>query len=134
MRYCKNCGLLTTDPRASHCPKCGAPLPAPISRSAADREDAPHYAPAAEPEEQGPMSLGGYLASLLVYMIPVVGFVVMLIWSLGGTRSEARARLSQAYLIRKLLTGVLVLLIVAVAVVVFVNIAPPLGYYGYYGW
>lgn len=65
------------------------------------------------PEE---LSTAGYLGTLLLFLIPVVGLVLMLVWSFGGDVKPERKKLARAYLIRTLI-------LLAIAVVVIIAIA-----------
>ena len=47
--------------------------------------------------------MGGYLVTLLVFAVPVVGLVMMLVWGFGSAGSRARRELARAYLIRTLI-------------------------------
>ena len=106
--FCKNCGLLTA-PHDERCPKCGAPLP---------HIDA--------------MSQGATTAAMLLFAIPIAGFVLAVVWSFGGTQDPARRRLARAYLIRALVVAGLVILFVAVAAMVFTAVLhSQLAYYYY---
>lgn len=113
MRYCKNCGLLLPFD-AAQCPECGAPVPPPAQPAAAP--DGPRYeaAPAAPAKPSRaeeafcPLSLPATIGYLLLFAIPVVGFILTLVWSLGGTRRPALRQLAQAYLGRTLILSVLI--------------------------
>ena len=52
------------------------------------------------------------LGALLLFAVPVVGFLFSLAWSFGFTKNPARRRLAQAYLIRTLVLAVIVTLLV----------------------
>lgn len=118
MRYCKNCGLLAPFD-ADHCPQCGAPLPPAPAAPPADPagQQAPgkarYHAPAPQEEEEIPaLSPWATLGALLLFAVPVAGFLFCLAWSFGFTKNPARRRLAQAYLIRTLVLAVLVTLLV----------------------
>jgi len=57
------------------------------------------------------LGVGGYLGALLVFALPVVGFIVCLIWACGGTGNLALRRLSRAQLILALISTVLSVLV-----------------------
>lgn len=77
MRYCKNCGLLAPFD-ADRCPQCGTPLPpepqaAPAPRTEARYTEEIHT----QPEEPVPaLSEWATLGTLLLFAIPVVGFIL----------------------------------------------------------
>ena len=107
MRYCKNCGLLAPFD-ADRCPQCGTPLPpepqaAPAPRTEARYTEEVHT----RPEEPVPaLSEWATLGTLLLFAIPVVGFILSLAWSFGFGTKPARKRLAQAWLIRTLIVAV----------------------------
>lgn len=127
MHFCPNCGLMAPD-HITQCAQCGTALPPPAApaqpqptpNSAAPNAAAPgpHYAPAA-PESSGTLNTWGYLLTLVIYMIPVVGLITALVWAVSSTGNAARRDLSRAYLLRFVLRFILGLLglIVLVAVV-----------------
>ena len=112
--FCKNCGLLTA-PHDERCPKCGAPLPR-IPMGEALLESMRQ-----SPEEDriDAMSQGATTAAMLLFAIPIAGFVLAVVWSFGSTQDPARKRLARAYLIRALVVAGLVVVFVAVAAMVF---------------
>lgn len=108
MVFCPQCGLLLP-PGYTSCPRCGTPAPtAPRPRDprrpTAPR--APHYAAHSAPRDG--LSTAGYFAALCLFCLPVVGLVVMLIWSCAS-RVPARRRLARACLLWQVLVSALVL-------------------------
>ena len=95
MYFCKNCGRLA-HPGEDRCPKCGAAhiQPAPAA-TAPTGPAAPQYHPAEDAPEQD------------VPAIPLVGFIMMLVWSFSGGPDSARKRLARAYLVRTLIIAVI---------------------------
>ena len=134
--FCKNCGLLVAS-HADQCPKCGAPLPhIPMTMRQAPEgtieTNEPLYEQ--EPEEDiiNAMSQGDTTLTMLLFAIPIVGFVLAVVWSFGGTQDPARKRLARAYLIRTLVVAGLVILFVVVAALVFTAaLHSQLAYYYY---
>ena len=131
MRYCKNCGLLAPYDR-QQCPQCGAELP-PVELPEepdvwADRETRYAQAPCPVPA----LSEGATLVALLLFSIPVAGFILSLAWSLGFTRNPARRRLAQAWLIRTLIVAVVVALVCLwLALTSVLTLSPPHYYYAF---
>lgn len=131
MRYCKNCGLLAPFD-ADRCPQCGTPLPpepqaAPAPRTEARYTEEVHT----RPEEPVPaLSEWATLGTLLLFAIPVVGFILSLVWSFGFGTKPARKRLAQAWLIRTLIVAVVALLclVLALTSVARLTVTP---YYAY---
>ena len=52
------------------------------------------------------MSQSATAAALILFAIPLVGLVLSVVWSFGGTRNPARRRLARAYLIRTAVVAV----------------------------
>ncbi|WP_455501632.1 zinc-ribbon domain-containing protein [Gemmiger sp.] len=131
LRFCKNCGLLV--PHDAHtCPQCGAPVPPPAAPApgrtaplydAPDRED--------EPAIEA-MSQTATTITMILFAIPIVGLVLSLVWSLGGTHDPARKRLARAYLIRTLVVAAAAVLFVLVAALVFSAVLHSQLAYSYY--
>ncbi|MEE0801072.1 MAG: hypothetical protein U0L91_07315 [Gemmiger sp.] len=106
MRFCRECGLLAPLGSDQVCPRCGAPLPPPVRLRS--RRPEPRYL---EPEDPPPMTTGQYFLTLVVCGIPVVGLIVLCVWAAGHTILPERCRLARAYLIRRLLTDIVLLLL-----------------------
>lgn len=127
MRYCKNCGLLAPV-GADRCPQCGAPLPdAPATPAPA--ADQPHYTN--DLPEVPALSEWATLAALLLFSIPVVGFILSVAWSFGFSKNPARKRLAQAWLIRTLVVAVAAALLCLWVAAQVVMIYPTIPYYAY---
>lgn len=140
--FCKNCGLLTA-PHDERCPKCGAPLPhIPMGEALLEsmrqspegtvQTGEPLYEQDPEEDRIDAMSQSATTAAMLLFAIPIAGFVLAAVWSFGGTQDPARRRLARAYLIRALVVAGLVILFVAVAAMVFTAaLHSQLAYYYY---
>ena len=121
LRYCKNCGLLLPHD-ADRCPQCGAPAPLAVRPAAQPGPAAPLYGTPddreAEPMAEA-MSQGATTGTMILFAIPVVGFILALVWSFGGTHSEARKRLARAQVVRTRVVAAAAALLVLVAALVF---------------
>ncbi|MPM97772.1 hypothetical protein SDC9_144949 [bioreactor metagenome] len=53
------------------------------------------------------MSVGGYVGSIIVMSIPLIGFIFMIVWACGGTANRNRVNLARAYLILLIIAVVL---------------------------
>jgi len=79
---------------------------------------APAAVPAEDPDKPGrkskyaPMTSVGMAVEIFLMSIPVVGFVLMILWSCGVCRKIARRNLARAYLIL-LIVGIIVLVVLA---------------------
>lgn len=58
----------------------------------------PQYTPPAA-QQSAVMSTGQFLGTLLLLMIPIAGFILMLVWAFGGTDNLNRRNLARAKLI-----------------------------------
>jgi len=77
-------------------------------------------------EQQEEMGTGHYLATLLLFTIPVVGLIMMIYWSLCGSKWEERQKLATACMIKRLVGDlvILALLIAAHSVIVGLSYMP----------
>ncbi|HWR23370.1 MAG TPA: zinc ribbon domain-containing protein [Feifaniaceae bacterium] len=73
------------------------------------------------------MSTGRFLGTLLLMMIPVAGFVLMIVWACSGTENLNRRNLARAALIVVAISLVLCILFSALLGAVFVALADELG-------
>lgn len=136
MDYCVHCGSEIPDD-ADHCLECGAkrmegrpstlldrsPRPLSVREDTAESGGNKFADAAAEPEPAGEyaadgyeydetLGTGGFLGSLILMNIPIIGLLITLIWALGGSRRVSRQKLARAQL--------LFLLIIVVFTVVYV--------------
>lgn len=134
LRFCKNCGLLV--PHDAHtCPQCGAPVPphaASAAPAAAPGPAEPLYGTDADEPAVQAMSQSATAVTMILFAIPLVGLVLALVWSFGGTHDEARKRLARAYLIRTLVVLAAAALFVLVAALVFSAVLHSQLAYSYY--
>lgn len=135
LRYCKNCGLLLPHD-ANSCPQCGAPAPHPVQactpQPAAPRYDAPDEDD--EPSVEA-LSQSETTVTMILFAIPVVGFILALVWSFGGTHDAARKRLARSYVIRTLVVVAALALFVLVATLVLTAVLhSQLAYSYHYYW
>lgn len=93
--YCHYCGSDNKD-SATFCTNCGADLntaPGPFSDPFPSQQSNPYqtnpypYQPAkpAIPPEYKPISAWGYFGYNLLFAIPLVGFILLIVFSCGGT-------------------------------------------------
>ena len=105
MVFCSNCGLLLSA-GAGHCPRCGAPAP--------NDAPQPRYEGAVPPSPDS-LSTGGYFLYLCLFGIPVIGFIIALVFAFKRRGNRARRRLARAAVLYTLLVvgALLVLYIIA---------------------
>ena len=125
-------------PQPPYPPYQAEPTPVYARSGGAEPPHAPQPAPGpryAAPETG--MGMAGYLGTLLLFLIPVVGLVLMLVWSFGHSARPERKKLAQAYLIRTLLLAAICVVLVLVFGTVFFTLAGsmhsmmPYYYYGF---
>ncbi len=93
---CPNCGKEIRD-GVKFCPGCGTPVneaPRPRQEAAQQPVYQPqpvpqniYIQPAQIPEEYRPVSAWGFFGYQLLFAIPIVGFIFLLVFSLGGTKN-----------------------------------------------
>lgn len=112
MYFCKNCGRLA-HPSETCCPKCGAAHVQPAPAASAAGPTALQYHPAEDaPEQDVPaLGFGSTLGTLVIFAIPLVGFIMMLVWSFSDSPDSARKRLARAYLVRTLIIAAIIALL-----------------------
>jgi len=110
---CKRCGAVLNG--AQVCPTCGTPKvrPLPVSTTTSPLYIAP-YTETLPPKgsRYAVMSIGSYMGSILLFSIPVIGFIFMVVWACGGCINQNRRNFARAYLLW-LLIGIAVTTIAA---------------------
>lgn len=89
-RVCPRCSAPVGD-NDVFCGECGTNLKNPAMP--------PAYPTAAQTESTAPLSAIDYLLMLLLFSIPLVGLILMLVWSFSGTVNINRRNFSRAFLI-----------------------------------
>ena len=117
-KFCDNCGS-EIRPGFAFCTECGAkateevkpeavPEPAPSTKPApSPKQQTPAPAPAAATAEEAPakgskyepISTWGYVGILLLMCLPIIGFILVIVWACGGCTKINKRNLSRAYLI-----------------------------------
>ena len=116
MEYCVHCGSEIPDD-VDHCIECGAkrmegrpatllerparPQQPRVDETLLEQTKGLSRTYDLEPDEEYDETLGtgGFLGSLLLMSIPVVGLLIGLIWAFGGSKRVSRQKLAQAYLL-----------------------------------
>ncbi len=125
MTFCDHCGLLLPV-GADRCPRCGAPAPAPFAGAPETEVPAPgpRYR-GVQPPAANTLTTGGYFLYLCLFGIPVVGFILALVFAFRRGGNRARKRLARAaVLYMLLLVGVLAVLYVIAGVAAFLAAQP----------
>ena len=111
--FCENCGAKLPD-NAGYCPVCRTPVGggrpaagAPAGYMPAQQQQRfynqmPAYNPALALRE--PLSVGSFLGMLILSSLPLVGFILLLVWAFGGNVNQNKQNLARAYLLLSLIT------------------------------
>ena len=121
-----NTNTQNEQPRNIYCPRCGKPLPADSAfcgECGANLKAAPETASApapmtAAPADTAPLSTADYLILHLVNMIPLVGFILMLMWSFSDNVNLNRRNFCRAYLIVYAVSFILSIFLIALYAVI----------------
>jgi hypothetical protein len=118
--FCLNCGTVLGDQFAAVPPPAYAPVPPPTGiptmiqpmssvETAVEPPPAAHYQqpPYLEYNLDQPMSLGSYIISILVLLIPFLNIIMVLIWSFGRSVNHNKKNLARAFLVFMVITFVL---------------------------
>ena len=125
MYFCKNCGRLAR-PGEPCCPKCSMPHAEPPHETA---PAAPQYHPAEDPHDVPAMGYSSTLGTLIIFAIPVVGFIMMLVWSFSDAPDNARKRLARAYLTRTLIVAAVIAALLLLGAVGLAAVTHSMYYY-----
>ena len=125
MYFCKNCGRLAR-PGEPCCPKCGTPHAEPPHEAA---HAAPQYHPAEDTHDVPAMGYSSTLGTLIIFAIPVVGFIMMLVWSFSDAPDNARKRLARAYLTRTLIVAAVIAALLLLGAVGLAAVTHSMYYY-----
>lgn len=68
------------------------------------------------PEEYRPISMWGYFGYQILFSIPIIGFILLLVFSFGGTQNKNLKNYARSYFCFMILAMILVAIIVAVTV------------------
>lgn len=118
--FCQSCGA-PLDPGAKFCKSCGTPTPPPVYQatsgpSAPTPQTAypvppPSYQPAGngythytQPQAYSsagdtPLSVGQYIGMIILSGLPIVGFILLLIWAFSSDQNTNKKNYARAVLI-----------------------------------
>lgn len=68
------------------------------------------------PDEYKPISMWGYFGYQILFSIPIIGFILLLVFSFGGTQNKNLKNYARSYFCFMILAIILVAIIVAVTV------------------
>ncbi len=144
--YCGNCGTRNNDDDV-FCAGCGAALSSntDISKSTMVKQAEPPFATTFQshheiteaelPPKFKPMGAWSYFGHTLLFSIPIAGFIILLIFSFGGTANINKRNFARSHFCMLAIITVIALTIVFIFVVPACSTlsAPtPTYYYSYY--
>ena len=99
-------------PAPAEPPAHGAQTPPPAGETPAEQPKYAPVGPALRPSAQGAgITTGGVLSMLMLALLPVAGWVLMLVWAFDSQSSEARRCVAKGILLFKLIALALVLVL-----------------------
>lgn len=66
------------------------------------------------PEEYKPISMWGYFGYEILFSIPCVGFILLLVFSFGGTKNKNLKNFARSYFCLLIILAILVVIVIAV--------------------
>ncbi|MDO4397976.1 MAG: zinc ribbon domain-containing protein [Oscillospiraceae bacterium] len=134
MPICPNCNATVNDGTA-FCTNCGAPLSQSINNNNPTNgftnsqygaqggfsQGQQFYAPPAQynipaPESERAVSIGDWILTFIILLLPVVNIVMMFVWAFSSNTPKSKSNFFKAYLI---VVGVMLLLAIIATVVLF---------------
>ena len=134
MAICPNCNATVNDGTA-FCTNCGAPLSQSINNNNPNNgfansqygaqggfsQGQQFYAPPAHynipaPESERAVSIGDWILTFIILLLPVVNIVMMFVWAFSSNTPKSKSNFFKAYLI---VVGVMLLLAIIATVVLF---------------
>lgn len=135
---CPNCGA---EVPGKFCPNCGQSMSDNASYNDAPYENTPHgngenyagsapqpdpyaaryYAPVNHyhmqiPPEYKPISMWGYFGYQILFAIPVIGFILLIVFALGGTRNINLKNYARSYFCFLIILIIVILVVVSTTV------------------
>lgn len=126
--FCKKCGNELAD-TAKFCTKCGTKTeetPAPIVEEPKKEQKQKKEKPVKEkvvyaeptyvniPPEYKPISMWGYFGYEILFSIPIIGWLLLLIFALGGHSNKNVRNFAASYFCGLILLIIIILIVVAV--------------------
>ena len=115
MAYCNNCGGTLGD-YDRVCSNCGTPVARSGSVSAQGGSRSSGTTTTYSSGLQNDViSSWGYVGSLILMGLPIVGFIITIVWAAGGASNQNRRNLARAYLLILAITiGIMVVVLVSI--------------------
>ncbi len=147
-QYCRSCGA-TLEDGAQFCRVCGATQAAPLQQPAQPVQQQSYQAPYAAPQpvpqyapqpsyyagpaaqDTRPLTVGDYIVMMLVSGIPLIGFIMILVWAFGSQTNLNKKNYARAMLIMMVIGIVLYILFAAALFPVFRSLVNEMQGYTY---
>ena len=117
--FCANCGS-ELNPNAQFCGNCGAPVqkaevqqPANVQPTYNQTNTNNNFTNNIPPEYQ-PISMWGYFGYELLFSIPCIGFILLLVFSFGGTKNQNLRNFARSYFCYMILVAVLAFIFILI--------------------
>lgn len=123
---CPNCGALM-DPNGRFCPSCGRQVPEPAASTTAQYQAPPPQYQPPRPVYQAPqpvyqaapqntnmapvLGMGSYIGMILLSGIPMVGFILLLVWAFSSNENPNKKNYARAVLLLTVISSVLFVII-----------------------
>lgn len=117
--FCEKCGAENLE-NSMFCQECGAPLENIPPNNTWTNERRPaqiRYMTPEIPEEYKPIGMWGYLGYQILFAIPIVGFIMLLVFSLGGTTNVNLKNFARSYFCMTIIVLVLALILVMIGAI-----------------
>ena len=112
---CSYCGRENT-PGSANCAACGSSLSQPAPVQYQPQYNMPYSAPRI-PEEYKPLSPWAYFGYQLLFSIPLVGFILLIIFSCGGSSNINLKNYARSYWCALLVSFIIIIVFVVFALV-----------------
>lgn len=112
--FCEKCGAKNSD-TSMYCEECGARLTGQSQNtwSGNNNNAGVQYVVKNEvPEDYKPIGMWGYLGYEILFSIPLVGFILLLVFSFGGTKNVNLRNFARSYFCFLIIVVVLILIII----------------------
>ncbi len=145
-KFCESCGASTGAGNGTNQPKAAPPPPPPPPPQQPPQQSytppptqqpqqqtyyqqPPAYQAAATSAKAGVMSVGSYLGTIILLGIPLVGFILMLVWAFGSDVNPNKKNLCRAMLILAVIGIVLAIVFGGIMASLLGNLFNELTYY-----
>lgn len=118
--FCGNCGTENAD-GAVFCRNCGCRMEAEQGKSGSENISAPpvmpqqvvYMAKEGYADEYKPIGMWGYFGYELLFSIPLIGFIVLLIFAFGGTKNVNVKNFARSYFCMMIVWIIIIVLLIS---------------------